>query len=240
VASLKPNLPGIFFSSPLPNRYPRQVIPQEANVLLEYQGTLAADKWISLVDASLNNNNPCGQPSIAAAAADNLHTGALQGKGTWPAGTGSGQIFKIPQGAGNLLDATKTYTVCYAETDGTASDSTWAATTIMIRVSKLFHVRAYGVDHRTTGTIPNSNSLTMSYTGTILNDRWISFVDTTLAASSSASPCDNGIVAAAPADDQHSGSILATTNVFLVQTSTLTAASDFAVCAPCGITLLPS
>jgi hypothetical protein len=214
----------------LAGNVPTNVIPQEADVLLEYQGTLAADKWISLVDASLNNNNPCGQASIAAAPADNLHTGAMQGRAIWPAGTGSGSIFKIPQATGKLLDAAKTYTVCYAETDGSATDNTWAATSIMIRVSKLFYVRAYGVDHRTTGTIPNHPSLTMTYTGTILNDRWISLVDTSLASSASASPCDNGIVAAAPADSQHSGSILATNNVFLVSTSTLSAAKTFAIC----------
>lgn len=54
-------------------------IPQEASQKLEYTGELDTDKWLSIVDVSLNSNNPCVKGAIAAAAADSTHSGPMQG-----------------------------------------------------------------------------------------------------------------------------------------------------------------
>ena len=212
-----------------------QVIPQAPDVLLEYEGTLAVDKWISLVDSSLNGeNSPCAVGAIAAASQDNYHSGPLQGKGSSSGSTaccaGSGRIVKVPQA--QLLDASKTYAVCYTTADGLASD-TWIDSTIRIMVSKLEIVTAYGVKHKRAGTIPNHPSLTMRYTGTLLNDRWISFVDASL---NLGRPCEDGTVAAAAKDASHSGSIASAVHTIIVDTAALSTAV-FAVCYAGDITL---
>lgn len=145
-------------------------------MLLEYDVSIAADKFFSLVDNTLNSgNDPCLVGEIAAATADNLHSGVLQGKGLGQ--SGNGRILSVPQVV--LLDATKKYAVCYTVGSGDAS-STWTNADIKLRVSKVHYVTAYGVQHRTFGTIPNHASLTMRYTGTLLNNRWISLVDQSL------------------------------------------------------------
>ena len=92
-------------------------------MILEYTGLLSADKYISLVDQTLNNNDPC-VGSYAAGGADSLHSGALHA-------TGNSKIVTVPQTGDSLLDATKTFAVCYAPgtgdvSDGTGLDTTWA------------------------------------------------------------------------------------------------------------------
>ena len=195
-------------------------------MLLEYDTSVAADKFFSLVDNTLNSgNDPCAVGAIAAASADNLHSGVMQGKGTGQ--TGNGRILEVPQAA--LLDASKEYAVCYTTGAGDSS-STWVNAEIKLRVSKVHYVTAYGVQHRTSGTIPSHPSLTMRYTGTLLNNRWISLVDVSL---NGGAPCGTGIIAAAPKDSSHSGSILAGAaggNVFVVDTDSLSGTATFAVC----------
>jgi len=83
-----------------------------------------------------------------------------------------------------------------------------------------------GISHQTSGTIPSHSSLTMRYTGTLLYDRWISFVDASLNAGR---PCEDGHVAAAAKDKNHSGSVAAVDNIFMMDTETLSPA-EMAVC----------
>merc|ERR1712159_522379 len=92
------------------------VIPQVEGVAISYVGILETHQWLSLVDASLNNNAPCVVGSIAAHVADTAHSGPLQ------AASGTKEI-TIPQVP--LMDASATFTVCYAEGNGTTSDTTW-------------------------------------------------------------------------------------------------------------------
>ena len=82
-------------------------MPQVADAIITYVGELANARYIAMVDASLNGNNPCVDAAVAGAAADTLHSGAV---------TASGKAATIPQATGKLLDATKTFTICYAET----------------------------------------------------------------------------------------------------------------------------
>jgi len=94
-----------------------------ADVILEYTGTLGANKYISLVDQTINGGNPC-VGGYAAAAADSLHSGSQLAAGT---------VVTIPQRDNasppqNLfLDGTRYFTVCYAEGDGSGTDATWAS-----------------------------------------------------------------------------------------------------------------
>ena len=55
------------------------LLPQAVNQILTYTGDLVNNKWISIVDAALNNGNPCVMGSIAAATASTQHSGAVVG-----------------------------------------------------------------------------------------------------------------------------------------------------------------
>jgi len=201
------------------------VIPQEANVLLEYDGDLADNKWVSLVGTHLAAD-PCAAGGIAAAVADNVHSGVVQGTGL--GGTGSGKLVKIPQDTqARVLDSTQVYAVCYSST-GPLSTDTWVNTGIEIRISKLSYVTTYDTSFRTDGTIPNCGastgqggcaSLTMRYFGTILNDRWLSLVDSTL---NSGQPCGLGyLVGSGSGTSASTGSLPAAGNVVRFDTAAL-------------------
>lgn len=207
-----------------------QVIPQYENTLVEYTGTLLEDNYVSFVDASLNSGDPCALGVIAAATADSSHTGPIQGRGAVAPGvdccSGSGKVLKIPQDEANTkLDSAKTFAACYS--DGNDASATWYDSGIRVKVSRIFTIEAYDVKHRTEGTLPSHSSLTMRYDGPLLYDRWISLVDETLNGND---PCGLGTVAASPKDAAHSGSRLATDNVFEVDTASLSATIIFAVC----------
>jgi len=192
------------------------VIPQVINVKLKYTGDLVASKHISLVDATLNGNTPC-VGAYAAAPADSIHSGALTAN--------ADKIATVPQTV--KLDATKTYAVCYSGTTNVAG-ATWADSSIRIKVSKIEYINVYKRKFKTEGTIPNHASLTMEYMGTVLNNRWISFVDATL---NSGHPCDKGSIAAAPLDAAHSGSMKAlSVKTFTANTAALSGTKLFAVC----------
>ena len=188
---------------------------------------------MSFVDASLNGGLPCAAAAVASAAADNLHSGPIQGRGTTTAGvaccSGTGKVLKIPQDTPSTkLDSTKTFAACFS--DGQTASTTWYDSGIRVRVSKIRYIEAYDVNHKTKGTLPSHPDLTMRYVGTILNDRWISLVDQDL---NGGNPCDLGTVAAAnPAitNSAQSGSRAAVGNVFKVNTASLSASITFAVC----------
>merc|ERR1712100_818145 len=94
----------------------------------------ANNKWLSVVDATLNSNNPCVSGTVAAAAADSTHSAALQaGEFT--------KIVNVPQST--LLLDTKTYAVCYAETDGTDDDATWADSYVRLKASKMLTIGSH-------------------------------------------------------------------------------------------------
>ena len=76
-----------------------------------YHGsTLGASKWFSMVDASMNGNIPC--PTQGFVAADSQHTGVA---------TATNYSFTLDT---TLFTAAVDYAICYAEVDGSATD-TW-------------------------------------------------------------------------------------------------------------------
>merc|ERR1712196_287895 len=95
-----------------------------AHLELTYAGTLASDKYVSLVDDTLNSNFPCADGSVAAAGADSQHSGVAQGSSSVVTYDTSG------------MDTSKTFAACYTEGDGTSSAS-WVDSGIRLSVSKL-------------------------------------------------------------------------------------------------------
>merc|ERR1712205_99880 len=119
-------------------------MPQVADAIITYVGELADAKYISIVDASLLSNNPCANAAVAGAAADTLHSGVV----TAAAGT---KAATIPQATGKLLDDTKTFALCYAETSGSTVDSTWRDSYVRVRMSKIETFSSHQVSHKTDG-----------------------------------------------------------------------------------------
>merc|ERR1711871_1651232 len=165
-------------------------MPQVADAIITYVGELADAKYIAMVDASLNGNNPCVDAAVAGAAADTLHSGAVT------AATGT-QAATIPQATGKLLDATKTFTICYAETSGSDTDTSWRDSYVRVRISKIHTFSAHSVAHKTNGSLAKTPALEITYAGSLAASMWVSMVDATL---NSNFPCASGTVAAAPAE----------------------------------------
>ena len=61
------------------------------------------------------------------------------------------RVVTMPQST--LLDETKTFAICYAETDGTTSDNSWRDTLIRADMSKLASLTSHGITHVTKGVI---------------------------------------------------------------------------------------
>ena len=99
----------------------------------------------------------------------------------------------MPQGSGNLLDVTKTFAICYAETSGSNSDSSWRDSYVRVRVSKIETFSAHLVAHKTYGSLAKTSALEITYAGTLAASMWVSMVDAT---SNSNFPCALGTNAA--------------------------------------------
>jgi hypothetical protein len=171
-------------------------------IKLEYAGTLPAAKFISVVDASLNGGNPCVNPAVAGAAQSTTTSGKLT------AASGKKEVV-VPQHT-HYLDATKIMTVCYAETDGSATDITWRDSYIHLRMSKVSSIISYQVEHFTTGQIPHHAELKIDYLGSLEEKRHLLLVDaqhskTTMGALDYEMPCAAASAAAGAKDTSHSG-----------------------------------
>jgi hypothetical protein len=234
----------------VPNRYLRSTnvmaatnrLPQAANVIVTYVGTLAAAKWLSLVDSTLNGGNPCVNVSVAAAGEDSTHSGATQ------AASGTKEV-AIPQST--LLSEAKTFAVCYAEASDTSwmdnywstTDSswknsyrsaywsstgdTWSDSYVRVKASKVASVSAVSITHKTVGQIPSAESLQVTYSGALPANQWLSFVDDTVNAQF---PCANGSHAAHAASSMYSGLLQASGNMVTLNSSILPPSAVYAVC----------
>jgi hypothetical protein len=197
-------------------------IPQVTGVVVTYTGDLANNKYISLVDATLNSNNPCVLGSIAGAAADSTHSGKVQ------AGASDKRV-TIPQST--LLEKTKTFAVCYAETDGATTDATWADSYIRLKISMIESVSSHSVTHKTSGQIARVSTLQLTYAGSLANNLWVSLVDQTLGGTANF-PCATGTVAAASASTAYSGPQRAggSDKIVTLDTTVMSTSKTFAVC----------
>lgn len=98
-------------------------VASSSELQLVYSGSLAINKWLSLVDSTLNNNHPCEETSVAAALADDSHSGVAQ----------AGVSSKIVTMNTATLNTTKTFAVCYAENSDYAYDS-WYDSDIRLEI----------------------------------------------------------------------------------------------------------
>jgi len=223
-------------------------LPAFADQVFTYVGYLANNKYISIVQASLNNNNPCVDPSIAAATAGSagtsdarLHSGVQQG--TADGSTGQGRVVSIPQAAGNLLVAGTTFfTVCYAEETGDGSDTTWRDSYIRVKMSQIstitMTVASLDITHRTGGMIPSSaGGIPYVFTGSLVSFGYISVVDASLTPAldtttgiTMANPCELG-EANDGTDTQHTGySTAVNSQITDMDTSQLIGGNTHALC----------
>lgn len=62
----------------------------------------------------------------------------------------------IQQTTNNLLDASKTYAVCYSENAGDTSDNTWSDSYIRLKVTKVASIGHHGIKHATVGHLPQT------------------------------------------------------------------------------------
>ena len=92
-------------------------------------------------------------------AADTTHSGKVG------AGVGT-SVGTIPQAT--LLDETKVFTVCYAESTGDNTDRTWRDSYIRVRMTKLTSLSHHGVTHLTNGQIAREGSMVEYIRGAVI------------------------------------------------------------------------
>jgi hypothetical protein len=181
-----------------------------ANEIADTDCAAGNGRFLSLVDASLNNNNPCVLTSLTEASADSTHTGALT------AATGEKRISVDAL----ALDATKTFAVCYSKGDSlwnaapgqwatpasTSPIGYWEDTYVRLQISEIESITTLGVTHRTYGQVPNTvaaENLDFVIAGSLTSSAssFISLVD---ASHASEQPCTEG---SSTADAYHSGPV---------------------------------
>jgi hypothetical protein len=147
------------------DRLPRR----EGTTKIGYTGEVGASAFISLVDATLANGQPCSYPQIAGAAQDNFRTG--------PGRQASNSIVDLVFNSGNLLtllwspgvgmNVLKTYAVCYSTVDGTSTDYTWSDSYVRYSLSNLESISHHSTRHATPvgGQIPYEENMQFSFEG---------------------------------------------------------------------------
>jgi len=198
-------------------------LPQTQNVEIKYVGTLLAGQFLSVVDDSINNNNPCVNTSEAAAPADTLHSGPVQ-----PTGPNAGtKVLVIPQTQA-LLDASALtqFAVCYADGTGTTSDATWRDSYIRLKISKLYSITSKRVSHNTWGQIDGAPALSIQLAGGLSSSSWLAISESS---QSNFHPCSQA-EAGLPSDAYHTGPSQATSHVVVMNTTGLDASREYGVC----------
>jgi len=207
-------------------------------------GSAGQDAWISVVDASLNSNNPCVLGTFAAE--DPLNGGSSNQRQHTGASRAQSLTKDVPftggewQTAGNYLATSTEFAVCYATVDGTTSDTSWQDSYIRLYTSEIYSFSALGVTHRTLGQIPwspASDQLEYTYTGSLAANARVSLVDSTL---NGGFPCDSGADAAHLVDGSgsYSGWYQASLSTLsTLDTTVLDPSKNFALCYSTDVTV---
>jgi len=207
-------------------------------------GSAGQDALISVVDASLNSNNPCVLGTFAAE--DPLNGGSSNQRQHTGASRAQSLTKDVPftggewQTAGNYLATSTEFAVCYATVDGTTSDTSWQDSYIRLYTSEIYSFSALGVTHRTLGQIPwspASDQLEYTYTGSLAANARVSLVDSTL---NGGFPCDSGADAAHLVDGSgsYSGWYQASlSSLSTLDTTVLDPSKNFALCYSTDVTV---
>jgi len=217
------------------------VIPKDiAGLSLQYEGSLPASMWISIVELSQNTNNPCVDPTNAAAAHDTTHSGVARAcksmENLCLDGTANGDKEVTFTGGSSL--ANQEFAVCYASTDGTGTDQSWTDTYIRLRTSDLTSITTHGVpikDHGTVAFHSGTYKLPVTYTGSLIVNKHLVFVDETLGSNN---PCGTPAIAGAAqvaTESTGPGQAGAATKVVGLTTSNLVVTKQYAVCYASGL-----
>jgi len=167
---------------------------------LAYQGTIANNMWVSLVDQTLGSSYPCDDATITTASADAAHSGAIQ------AGASDKTLVFSTLG----LSTSLTFAVCFTEGDGSSS-AAWLDSAVRVQIAKLttieyglFYPRTFTSENvvAPTSRLPQQANTSLTYAGVLPSGRWLSLVQDSF---NTHNPCVDGQVAAAPADNAHSG-----------------------------------
>jgi hypothetical protein len=215
----------IMEATDLPSTF--NILPQIPNLVLTYAGPIGPDKFLSFVDVTINDYDPCTDGTEAAHTADHQHSGTL---------SATEYTFTLPQST--FLAPLLQFAVCYASNDGTATDSTWHDSYIRFKMSEVHTIEAHLVRHSSLGHLAAYNNLAVTYHGTLPNGAYLSMVRETLNDKSHINPtlgsypCGDASIASAPTDSQHSGSSKASssTKVSFVDTSQFDASYVYAIC----------
>jgi hypothetical protein len=151
---------------------PTNRIARYTQQMLKFSGnSLGNNVFITLVDASLNNHNPCVDPAIPGAATSDLDF--VQGGSTSSDSrqktsviTAVNHVVVIEQSTGDLIRGPgygvnrndtlgKTYTFCYAVNTGGWGDLTWRDSYVRVVPSDVISFGAKSVEHLTYGVIPH-------------------------------------------------------------------------------------
>ena len=212
-------------------------IPQMTGLKYIYAGNLVANpapigssmpvsKYVSMVDASLNNGNPCVdklQAGRSISISDSTHQGAMLA-------TASGEITTT------AIFSSAIFAVCYSVGTGTMTDLMWRDSYIRLAVSKIQKVQSYGIEHITTGGIAAKPALRLLSVGTFLGTKYLSIIDESL---NNYQPCvaSHAGMAPTPANQaRYSGvSISNTGNKHTLKTDLLSSALTFALCYTEGV-----
>jgi len=203
-------------------------------VELTYNGTHEENRWISLVDDTLNMEyastkdsdgapilkywSPCGNSTTAAADSDEMHSGALQ------AGTSS-RAFQL-NSAG--LSDSATFAVCYCEDLVCDATTTWTDSGIRVRVSKI-----KAVSHWLRADTADTSTPIVTWMGSLASGNganYVSLVDTTR---NNNNPCISQADVKASPGLHHSGPlapITGTKNVAFSQIWNMDITKLYAVC----------
>jgi len=107
-------------------------LPWHGNVLMSYSGSIVDSSKLSLVDATLNNGDPCGDSAIVTATSDYSHSGVI---------STSIRAFTVDT---TTLSTTVTFAVCYGLSQAAV---TWRDSGIRLQISKISKF-SYGVPTR--------------------------------------------------------------------------------------------
>jgi len=197
-------------------------LPRVGTLQITYSGTLEPNKYISFVNASLNDLFPCENATVRDGL-DDVHSGVY---------TADGQIHTISTMS---LSSVATFAVCYSSDVG-AGDN-WRDSGMRVKMS-LVTSMVYGADSSRpvsttfgprawtsvnsllpTSRMPQAANVILKYTGDLPTDNWIAIVDSTL---NSNNPCLDGAVATAASDSGHSGAYQSSNGTTEVITRTRT------------------
>lgn len=203
--------------------------PSSGTLTMQYFGTLgrstpaptpSGKRQVALVDTAFNSGEPCASPSLLS------HSFASGVDHTAPVTVqDNAEDFSFPAAQIQALSESKVYTLCYSASSTTANEP-WYDSYVRFTPSKVESISSHGISHQTQGQVANSDSLAITYHGSLGNDARLSLVSET---ENNYNPCSSGSTAA---DNKHSGPQTAQTGTSTVHfnTQAMNVELNFAVC----------